>query len=344
MGASGTLPTNVVVDTTETILFSETGGSSSTFATFTEFDHTNVYMGPIPTSPVGDYYKPTDLIDLQMNVEFYTDAPAVQLKMERSNSAIRFFVDGNPIHEVQINLGYSQRIYTLTFPSSYKTRKVKIQGTRMGFDSVFVEGNSGEYKVWPVPKNERKPLLAVITDSYGNSVNGGVNTGYGESFVEKLGDILNMDTWADARNSSAWTSTGVNAIATRAGYMQNLEREPTYIFACMGYNDKYASEANIKTAVDTWITDITGYWPNAKLLVTGPWLPVTTDTLLSNVNGYISDQTSVSGIDFVDITDAVNNTNKATYIDTDGTHPTTAGHTYYAQRIVDEASRIGFFD
>ena len=314
----------------DSVTVSDVAGTASTFgSSVLYFSSDATTYGPVSASVQGSYYKPvagnsTD----ELSVAFYSDAAEIEIKIERSSSSIQFYVDDVPVHEFAV-AGYSNRLLKLSH-STAKVRKYEIRGKSYGFGGVYTNTSSSDYQVWPYETRRERPLLLVMTDSYGTAA----NSVYGVSFVEKLADLLDMDLYSDSLNSSGWSSTGSSATTDRADNQILLSRTPAVILACLGYNDKSSpNQTNIEAGINNWHSTVTGTFGSAAVMLASPWTPVGVETNLTTVSGYIQGRATALGADFIDINGVVTANNQAAYTSNDNTHPNAAGHDYLARRL-----------
>lgn len=339
MALGGTLSPPITELDSENIIVGDIAGPNSTFGTSTLFYDTQYFTtGPLPVADNSGYLKnATDT--LQTRFEFYTDAAEIQVKVERSDSNIHFKVDG--VTALVVDTGsYAERLYTFKFPSM-RNRKVEIFGTSFGFGGVYVEGVD-LYSVWPILDRATKPLLGVMTDSYGIAPT--ADSSYGQSFVEYLAEKMGVDVWSDSIDSTGWASIGSSLTTTRAAHMATLETNPNYIFGAMGFNDKLETEGDIKAGINDWYDDIIVAFPYAEIVVAGPWFPEGTDAALADINTWVSEEAASLGITYIDLSDIFNTVNKSLYISTDNVHPNDLGHQFLANRIDVKLKGVGAFE
>ncbi len=317
-------------DSAETPTISDVSGTSSTFgSSILHFGASKTTYGPVAASVQGNYYKPNSGSSTdELAVTFYSDAAEIEMKIERSQSSIQFYVDDVPVHEFAV-AGYNNRLLKISH-STAKIRKYEVRGKSYGFGGVYTNDSVNAYQVWPYETRKERPLLMVMTDSYGT----GSNDIYGLSFVEKLADMLDMDLYSDSLNSSGWSSTGATSTSTRSVSQILLGRAPDVILACLGYNDKSSpNQTNIEAGINNWHSTITGTFASANIMLASPWTPVGVETNLTTVSGYISGRATALAADFIDINGIVTADNKAVYTSGDNTHPSAAGHEYIARRL-----------
>ena len=317
-------------DSAEVVTVADVSGTSSTFgSSVLYFSSNHVTYGPVSASVQGNYYKPVPGNETdELSVAFYSDAAEIEIKIERSQSSIQFYVDDVPVHEFAV-AGYNNRLLKLSH-STAKVRKYEIRGKSYGFGGVYTNTSSSDYQVWPYETRRERPLLLVMTDSYGTAV----NSTYGVSFVEKLADLLDMDLHSDSLNSSGWSSTGSSATTARADNQIALTRTPAVILACLGYNDKSSpNQTNIEAGINNWHSTVTGTFGSAAVMLASPWTPVGAEANLTTVSGYINARAIALGADFININGVVTTNNQAAYTSNDSTHPNAAGHDYLARRL-----------
>jgi len=321
----------------EAVTVADVAGTSSTFgSSILYFSSDSVTYGPVAASVSGNYYKPTMASTDELSVAFYSDAAEVEIKIERSQSSIQVFIDDKPVHEYAV-AGYQNRLLKLSH-SEAKVRKYELRGKSYGFGGVYTNTSVNDYQVWPYETRKERPLLMIMTDSYGTAF----NTTFGISFAEKLAEYLDMDLFSDSLNSSGWSSTGSSSTSTRSASQIALTRDPAVILACLGYNDKSSpNQTNIEAGINGWHSTVTGTFTSANIMLASPWTPVGVDTNLTTVSGYISGRATALGADFIDINGVVTANNKDVYTSGDNTHPTLEGHEYLAQRLAALMLRTG---
>jgi hypothetical protein len=324
-------------DTAQVVVVSDLQGPTSSYAAPTLFNsYSDFTRGASGLESNGIYRIPESDLETEISVEFFTDAPGIEFRISRSSSAMIILVDGVRVHEVFIDEGYDQRIYSLVFEDS-RRRRVRLQGTSIGFGGIYV-GGSGVSHIWPVSERESLPLLAVVTDSYGN----GIGTHYGSGFNRYLAAALGVDLWTDARNSHGWTSG--NSPADRVGNLAELIVVPDYILACMGYNDKGATSAAVITGLNDWHAAVSALFPGVPRAITGPWTPGGEDADLVSLNNTLSVRAGQLGIPFIDISSVLTEENEGAYVLPGDIHPTLAGADYLGARIKELGLAKGFFD
>jgi len=316
--------------TVDNVTVSDTAGTASTFTSASNlyFSVDNFTYGPVAASVQGNYYKPTIASTDELSVAFYSDADAIEIKIERSQSSLQVFVDDVPVHEFAV-AGYQNRLLKLTHGTA-KIRKYELRGKSYGFGGVYTDASNETYQVWPYETRRERPLLLVMTDSYGTAF----NSIYGLSFAEKLANFLDMDLHSDALNSSGWSSTGSSSTSTRSASQAAISRDPDVILACLGYNDKSSpNQTNIEAGINGWHSTITSTFASANIMLASPWTPVGAEAGLTTVSGYIQGRATALGADFIDINGAVTSDSSSLYTSDDSTHPNQAGHEYLARRI-----------
>ena len=306
----------------DNVTISDTAGTASTFIASSNlfFSLSDVTYGPASASFTGNYHKP-DLADAdEFSVAFYSDANAIEIKVERANSLLQVFIDDVPVHEYPVG-GYSNRLLKLTHDTA-KNRKYELRGKNWGFGGVYTDTNSESYVIWPYETRRERPLLAVMTDSYGT----GANDVYGLSFVEKLADHLDMDLFSDSLASTGWSSTLGGLTTTRAASLTAISRTPDVIVAALGYNDKSSpNQTNIENGINNWHTAVTSAFGSAAIMYVSPWTPVGEEANLTTVSGYISGRAAALGADFIDINGFITSDSSSIYTSDDSTHPNQAG-------------------
>jgi lysophospholipase L1-like esterase len=320
----------------EEVTVTDTGGSSSGYASSTYFNTpgSDFSIGPVNYSAVGDYQHADDFNN-EISIEFFTDAPTVELRVERSSSLAQIYVENRPVYEITDDLGFSFRIIRLTFENA-RTRNIRIKARRLGFAGIYTEGTN-LYSTWQAGTANPKPTMLFMTDSYGT----GFGSTYGRGFDYHIGNKLNVNTWTDPVNATGWSSGGGNIPATRAVRQGDFIKAPQYAVACLGYNDGGQSSATIRTAIANWHAAITASYPDIVPVIISPWTPNGLDR--TTEASYMLLEAANLGITFINIADVMNSDNEAIYGSGDGTHPNVAGHEYLGNRIAELMIQAGVF-
>ena len=305
----------------------DTAGTASTLASSCLYSGiSHVTVGPASGADVGSYYKTSMASDDELTVAFYSDADEIEVKIERSNSLIQTFIDDMPVHEFASG-GYQNRLLKLSHDDK-KIRKYELRGKSYGYGGVYVNGTN-EHAIWPYKTRRERPLLAIMTDSYGT----GFNDIFGRSFAEKLAEFLDMDLFSDSINSTGW-STATVTTTTRADTLNALSRAPDVILACLGFNDKSSpNQTNIEAGIDDWHAAVIAKYPTAAIMLASPWTPQGAEANLTTVSGYIAGRATALGADFININGVVTADNEYMYTSDDSTHPNQAGHELLARRL-----------
>ena len=311
----------------DVVTVSDTAGTSSTLASSCLFtDINSVTVGPASAAYVGSYYKPLVASADELTVAFYSDSDEIEVKIERSSSVIQTFIDDEPVHEFASG-GYQNRLLKLSHADK-KIRKYELRGKSYGYGGVYVKGTT-DHSIWPYKTRRTRPLLAIMTDSYGTAF----NDIYGRSFAEKLAEYLDMDLFSDAINSTGWSTTTITTL-TRADSLNALTRTPDVILACLGFNDKSSpNQTNIENGINNWHAAVVAEYPSAAYMLASPWTPQGTEANLTTVSGYIQGRATALGADFININGVITASNESLYTSDDNTHPNQAGHDLLARRL-----------
>lgn len=263
------------------------------------------------------------------NVEFVTNAPAVQLRLNAPSTGPSYgmiTVDGHRISEKQAytsgliaDNGY---VLTLTFPDA-RQRTIKVHGLNYYWGRFGGIAVANGYAVTK-PTAQVKKRIVFLGDSYvaGNSGgSGGGNAAY-DGFIMKLGLLMKGDDIINAGIS------GTGFVGTISGQSDSkylgrasdiLAMNPDVVVICGGRNDG-TSGTNVQTAVQTLLDALSTVpkiyaFSNASQSTQSP-----TRTAIAN-------GCAASGVTYLDLD--IDSIPKLA----DGIHPTWQGHQDIADQL-----------
>lgn len=275
-------------------------------------------------------------------VEFWTDAPQLDLSMLRYNTKAVLYVDGRvAATPFSFDAAGSAQFVNVKFESS-QVRRIELRGVNMPFGGLVLPAG---YTAWQMPEY-RRPVIFVTGDSY---VFGNASDTPAWSWAGVMAEWLGMSVAVDGVGSTGWNSTAGNVPATRAAattgcnaigrYSAGVTNPitPAANLVALGYNDAPAigTGSNAQTcaaAIDAFYAACT-----VKPLFVGPWTPAGGNANITTVRGIIQARAAALGAKFVDTAGIITTANWAAYNSGDNVHPNQAGHGYIGMV---EASRI----
>lgn len=233
----------------------------------------------------------------------------------------RFIVDGRYVDLTGTlsNNAASPRYFLLDFGSK-AARTVSIESVQhLGFIAFCV----GAGDSCSAPQAAKR--MIVLGDSI---TQGSVAGSQADGYACVLGDMLGFrDLWASGIADTGYVST---SSGTRYALTQRLSdvngRGPwDVIVVAMGTNDQW--QTGVQAAAETCLASIRSNNPAAQIFVLGPWdryAPSAVDPAFTTTKSAIQAAVSgvggeAAGVRFVD-------TQGVAYANSDGLHPTTAGH------------------
>lgn len=173
-------------------------------------------------------------------------------------------VSGSGARDVTLDLsqlgGRKRRTITVLFGSSDTGAII----------TVKLPNNTSLYTL-----DKRPPQIVMLTDSLGSTVKNGVSI---DAFPSVVSDYLGCEVYAFTEGSTGYTTRGdgpstKTAVPERIAVLQSM---PTYIRPTLGVfaagvNDAYTDRPALTAAVVDAITKWQAAFPNAPLIVLGPW-------------------------------------------------------------------------
>lgn len=257
-------------------------------------------------------------------VEVEANASVVTFRVAPTTSAYRFVVDGQYVdltgHNTVGTTGSTSEYMKLDFSSvgGKAVRRIAIEGQRTcGLVQVWVATGDTCIRPTDTPKK-----IAIAGDSF---TFGSAATALGDNFGWVAADMLGFD---HALNSG---SGGTGYVAAPGGVYKLFDRladindtgPHDVIVVAMGVNDIGEASASITAEVTACLNRLRARNPSAQIFVVGPW---DQNAPLAPVAGYADCKAAIQagiptggGFTFLD-------PEGVAYVNSDGTHPTTAGH------------------
>lgn len=294
------------------------------------------------------------------SMEFGTDATAFQLRFNwQTGGCVRVTVDGRRMTDLMQTLGGttlgSTHLMTVNLGAS-QPRTVRLDFSVAPFGGIFLPPGASMWK----PASPSKRIMI-----FGDSISGGSNMntagGAGTWFSRAARLLGYSDLWNESLGGTGYITAGSFATLGTRAPIDVIPNAPDTLIISAGYNDNGGSQPTISSAAASLYSAIKAGLPSTAIYVIGCWSPsgspatsiTNTDNTLkaaaaaanlpfiSPLTGGIYDSTGtliathgawITGTGRVGATTGSGNAD--TYIGTDATHPTDAGHTYLASRVV----------
>nr|WP_272921704.1 SGNH/GDSL hydrolase family protein [Streptomyces sp. SID1046] len=200
---------------------------------------------------------------------------------------------------------------------------------------------------------------------FGDSIPGGSNMstggGSGTWFPRAARALGYADAWNEALGSTGYITAGSTATLGTRAPIDVIPNSPDVLIISAGYNDNGGSQPAIQSAAASLYSAIQVGLPSCRTYVIGCWSPTgSPGASITNTDTTLRTAAAAAGLPFISpITGGVYNSagtliathgpwitgtgrvgattgtgNADTYIGTDAVHPTDAGHTYLAGRVV----------
>jgi hypothetical protein len=286
-------------------------------------------------------------------VEFETDAAQFEILFKYISTATRYrlTVNGRRVTDLAQATGASSAgsRYVLKFAfASAIPRRIRFDFTTMPFGGLFLPPGATAWK--PASQGGR---LGVLGDSIsdGSAQNAGAGIG---TWTYRAGRLLGCtDVWDQSRGGTGYITPG--SFTTFGGRVAGDIAPYAFdrLIVWGGYNDNGGSQPSIQTAAESLFATLKDeVVPGGEVYVIGCWSPSGTPAAsLTNTDATLKAAAAVAGLPFISpITGSIYNAagtlvdtqgawittaNAATYVGADNVHPTDAGHTYLARRIVE---------
>jgi lysophospholipase L1-like esterase len=182
-----------------------------------------------------------------------------------------------------------------------------------------------------------------------------VGIGYGT----RLGQLLPaLDVWSLGSGGTGYSNTDNGQRLDFPNRMQVdvISNQPNYVLLAGGINDASYPTNQLWGSVTNTIGQIVAGSPGTTLFALGPWWPrspvdpkaINVGIVISNAmaiyglgSNYIDNLTGAGGPWITGVYNVPGSGNAVQYISSDSTHPTSAGHSYLAQRLAVELINRG---
>lgn len=257
--------------------------------------------------------------------EVTVDATKVAFRVGPTTSGYRFIVDGQYVSLTETNTvgttGTTSEYMQLDFTSvgGRAVRRIAIEGEQTcALVQVWVP--TGESCTRPADEVKRI-VFAGDSFTYGTDASH-LGSGYGWVAADKLGFRHSLNSGAGGTGYVATSGSSVK-LADRLADINDTAPHDIIVVA-MGINDIGQSAASVTAQVTAVLTSLRANNPAAQIFAVGPW---DVNAPSAPVSGYSTTKAAIvagipsgQGITFLD-------PEGVAFVNTDGTHPDTAGHT-----------------
>jgi lysophospholipase L1-like esterase len=294
------------------------------------------------------------------SLRFGTDATAFQLRFNwQTGGCYRIWVNGRPMTDLMQSLGGttlgSTHLMTVNLGAA-QPRLIQIDFSVAPFGGIYLPPGATMWK----PPAQRDRIM-VLGDSIPGGSNMNTGGGSGTWFPRAARALGYADAWNEALGSTGYITAGSTATLGTRAPIDVIPNSPDVLIISAGYNDNGGSQPAIQSAAASLYSAIQAGLPSCRIYVLGCWSPTgSPGSSITNTDTTLRTAAAAASLPFISpITGGVYNSagtliathgpwitgtgrvgattgtgNADTYIGTDAVHPTDAGHTYLAGRVV----------
>lgn len=297
-----------------------------------KFRYTGPAVGNWPAQ--SSFYVPggtgTLQVSAMLNVDFMTDAQYVEIYTLRYNTKLDIRVNGFITNSVSLDSAGSATLLKLDFgaDSVGVVKHIELAGFNFPFGGVFTEASGS---VW-YPSLDKRPLIYFFGDSY---TQGTGAAGPDQVYAKVIANQLGMRSYQDGIGGTGWASSdAANLVTERFNRrLDKMGEAPDFVVAALGYNDSGANVDTVKNNLDAWVKLVQAKYPDAKIVVLGPWTPLGATAALDTIEDAIKAKCTELNLSFVSAKDVLNAKNKGIYNSGDNVHPNQNGHNFLGYRM-----------
>lgn len=283
---------------------------------------------------------------------FDTDAPVLEyLYLSQGGaSSVRFIVDGQALSASSAALtqgGGNLYRYRLNF-TTRKMRRIVVEESFVYFGGLVI---SQVDSISPLPAPATRAVW------FGDSITQGSGTTFLPwCYAAQASDLLGWDEpdVIGQGGTGYVTANAANQNGNFAAHALDDIIDPDVIVIAGGRNDVGTGAGAVQAAATALFTDLHDAFPGVPVIALAPWYTTSTADLaaLPAVNAQIAAAAAATGVAYIDSlgeqwvtgTGRVGATtgtgNADIVISADQTHPSQAGHDYYARRVAQAISEI----
>ncbi|MEU3665762.1 GDSL-type esterase/lipase family protein [Streptomyces virginiae] len=295
------------------------------------------------------------------SIEFWTDATALQARFNcQTGGSYRLWVDDRDVTDLMQSLGGttlgSTHLMTVTLGAISRPRLVRFDFSVAPFGGIYLPPGATMWK--PATPRLRAMVLGDSTTGGSNMNTGG---GQGTWFPRAARALGYTDAWNESLGGTGYITAGSTATLGTRAPIDVIPNAPDLLFISAGYNDNGGSQPSIAAAAASLYSAIKAGLPATTIYVIGCWSPSGSPaSSITNTDNTLRAEAASAGLPFISpLTGGAYNAagtliathgpwitgtgrvgattgsgNADTYIGTDAVHPTDAGHTYLAGRVV----------
>lgn len=294
------------------------------------------------------------------SIEFCTDAVAFQLRFNwQTGGCYRITVDGRRMTDLMQSLGGttlgSTHLMTVNLGAA-QPRIIRLDFSVAPFGGIYLPPGAS---MWKPPTPSKRFMVLGDSIPGGSSMN--VGGGSGSWFARAARLLGYSDAWNEALGSTGYITAGSTATLGTRAPIDVIPHAPDTLIISAGYNDNGGSQPAISSAAASLYSAIKAGLPSTAIYVIGCWSPTgSPGASITNTDTTLRTAAAAANLPFISpLTGGVYNAagtlvathgawitgtgrvgattgsgNADTYIGTDATHPTDAGHKYLADRVV----------
>lgn len=299
----------------------------------------------------GSYTGTAPSNGIQMKVEFMTDSQLFEIKTVGSIATYSIFVDGKLCNADAITTANGEAVSWIQVKANddvvRKVRHVEIYGVNTALGAI--QANAQD--TFSSEIISERPLIYQMGDSYTYGTGAAYPTqAYGSS--PAINDFytysraLGFDGIAEGIGGSGWNSAGGQYPATRVSTrLANINRKPDAIVFALGYNDAAAintgtNKQKLIVSMQEAVSSARAAHPNVPIVVISSATPKGITANIQSVYDLVKEFCSKNGIELLEVSEAVTNSNSVVYTGTDNVHPNGVGHQHRGLEIARYAKKV----
>lgn len=277
---------------------------------------------------------------IQMKLEFMTDSLQFEIKTIGTIATYSIFIDGKLCNQNAVVTPNGEGVSWINVSATTgsvvrKMRHVEIYGINSAIGAVVV----APFDTVTSDIAKVRPFIYQMGDSYT----------YGTGAAHPLSDYgsspaindfyaysraLGFDGIAEGIGGSGWNSTGGQYPATRVSTrLKNLNRKPDVISFALGYNDAAAimtgtNKDKLVASMGEAVSAARDAWPGVPVIIISCATPKGITANIQAVYDLIKEFCFNSGVELIEVSEAVTSANSSVYTGTDNVHPNGVGHQY----------------
>lgn len=288
---------------------------------------------------------------VQMKTEFMSDSVLFEMKVIGNNSFYTVLIDGKLATLDAIAVPNGEAVGWIRVEGKEGTLK-KIRHFEIYSQGTAIGGFQFSATDTVINKSPtERPLIFQMGDSYTEGQGAGYKTqAYGSQIHANdfltYSRSLGFDSIAEGIAGSGWTSLDGRVPAARVQTRLNqMNRRPDVICWALGYNDNSLASTDvgkerINKAMADCLAETRKSFPTTPIVMLSVASPLGVTAPIGIVYDLTKDFAAENGLDFIDITGEINNSNKSVYTGTDNIHPTPIGYEFRGLGIARKVASV----